>query len=154
MEGLLAGDLDAVSSPEQRFLEEVMNGGAVNKQDDNPPLTFTSILERNDDDEQPAAERPIGEVQPRKKIRYDGLGREIPDLGDQDQPAKGSSSRSFTSAAVGSNPRVPPPHAGLEPLKRPRGRPPKGKIWHEKRGWVDEGLGFGPVRSAVDPKEW
>lgn len=69
--------------------------------------------------------------QPLKKLKYDKLGRltAVEDV----KPVLPLAS-SLAAANTGNK------------LKRPRGRPPKGKIWDDKRGWIDEGLGLGPRR--------
>lgn len=71
-----------------------------------------------------------GQQQPTKKLKYDKLGRLT--AVEEVKPVVPLAS----TLAAGSGNK----------LKRPRGRPPKGKIWDDKRGWIDEGLGLGPRR--------
>ena len=75
--------------------------------------------------------------QPTKRPKYDKLGR-LTNMEDA-VPVLPSASALASSAATFDS--------GEERLQRPRGRPPKGKVWHDKRGWIDEGLGTGPRRN-------
>ena len=71
-------------------------------------------------------------ARPTKKVRYDKLGREM-------------------DAEHATTPVLPSMSADEkgQKVKRPRGRPPKGKVWHDKKGWIDEGLGGGPSRRML-----
>ena len=111
--------LDSKSPPPLPFAKEI-----------DPPASTKLPEEKGDDDGDCPEKKKL------RKTRYDPLGREIIESNSPEVEIPSSPKNSIN---VNTN----------EKLKRPRGRPPKGKIWHETKGWISEGLGGGRGR----PKE-
>jgi len=98
-----------------RFSETVFSSapdrGSPDVVGPNERTALRPLHERRDREEPPQEKKP----------RYDRLGREIKQ----------------EDSTLNANGKDMPP----QKLQRPRGRPPKGKIWNDYRGWVVDGLG-------------
>lgn len=90
----------------------------------------------NDDDKDEE-----GEAVPAKRMRYDKLGREVDAATVAAvKVAKPLPVATATTSTATTATTTATTSAKSVPLKRPRGRTPKGMVWDDKRGFVTEGL--------------
>jgi hypothetical protein len=113
--------------PSSRPLSPHSQSASSAVSDVNGYSTVYQVSTAFDQSERSALIREMDEanVLSRKKVRYDKLGRMIEEK-DMDTPSLAPRRSDNDDNQV----------------KRPRGRPPKGKMWDDKRGWIDEGLGL------------